>query len=466
MRAISPEAPAPSVDATSNEAATSGTPPVNPELVRAPEVPGAKRVGSNVLEILVFRGLSTPLALSLVVLQGRFLEPSGRGRFVLAVLTVSIFSRLLSQLGVAVANHMGQKEWDTPPELRPLVQRALGIAVALGLAGTAGVVAIGELTPSVGPRAAALAAAGLVPNVIWQTASGILLGLARIRPWNYVQLASPLLTVAGTVVLVVALGGDVDAALVAWTGAHVVTAVLALVLLRDVWLPLRMPSLLDGLSQGLVRLALAMGALQVIALVGYRVELFVLEAFDGVKAVGIYSIANQAAESMWLMAAAIATAITAPVVRDPERLAVELIRRSLVRSLLYTAGAGAVVAATAPFVIRYALGSAFSAARTPLWLLLPGAVAYAPVQILVVYLSVRRGRPRLSLLAGLAAMLVTVAAAVPLVSAFGASGAAGASAAGYAVGALVAWGMFRRLSAEPARGGSTAAVASGRLGRE
>jgi Na+-driven multidrug efflux pump len=73
------------------------------------------------------------------------------------------------------------------------------------------------------------------------------------------------------------------------------------------------------------------------------------------------------------------------------------------------------------------------------------------VQILVVYLSVRRGRPRLSLVAGLVAMLVTVAAAVPLVSSFGASGAAGASAIGYACGALVAWIMFRRLSAVASR---------------
>jgi O-antigen/teichoic acid export membrane protein len=451
MSEITPEAPASAVDATSNEAATSATPPVNPELVRAREVPAARRVGSNVFEILAFRGLSTPLALALVVLQGRFLEPTGRGRFVLAVLTVSIFSRLLSQLGVAVANHMGQKRWDTPPELRPLAQRALGIAVGLGLAGTAAIVAIGEATPSVGAGAAALAAAGLVPNVIWQTSSGILLGLGRIRPWNYVQLASPLLTVAGTLLLVVALGGQVHAALVAWTGAHVLTATLALWLMRDVWLPLRVPSLVDGVSQTLVRLALAMGALQVISLIGYRAELFVLEAIEGVKAVGIYSVANQAAESMWLMAAAIATAITAPVVRDHEHDAVALVRRSLVKSILYTAAAGAVVAITAPFVIRYALGDAFKEARTPLLLLLPGAIAYAPVQIIVVYLSVRRGRPRLSLLAGVVAMVVTVGASVPLISSFGASGAAGASAIGYACGALVAFELFRRMTSR--RGG-------------
>jgi O-antigen/teichoic acid export membrane protein len=288
--------------------------------------------------------------------------------------------------------------------------------------------------------------------VLWQTASGILLGLARIRSWNYVQLASPLLTVLGTVLLVVVLGGQVHAALAAWTAAHVVTAVLALTLMRDVWLPIRVPPLADRVSQTLVELALAMGALQVISLIGYRAELFVLEAVKGVTAVGIYSIANQAAESMWLMAAAIATAITAPVVRASEAEAVALVRRSLLKSLLYTAGAGAVVAASAPFVIRYALGRAFDGARTPLLLLLPGAVAYAPVQILVVYLSVRRGRPRLALAAGLVAMAVTVAASVPLVLAFGASGAAGASAIGYACGALVAWSLFRRLARTPGEG--------------
>ena len=434
-------------DATSNEAAsTTATPPVNPEIPRAEEVPAARRSGSGTLEILLFRGLSTPLALVLVVLQGRFLAPEGRGTFVLAVLTVSIFSRLLSQLGVAVANRMGHEEWDEPQELHALTNRALGIAVTLGLVGAAAIVGIGAVTPSVGAGTAAIAALALVPNVIWQTASGILLGLGRIRPWNYVQLASPLLTVAGTLVLVVWLGGDVRAALVAWTVAHFLTAALALYLTRDVWRPFRFASLVDEPSQTLVRLALTMGALQVIALIGYRAELFVLEAIDGVDAVGIYSIANQAAESMWLIAAAIATAITAPVVHAPEGEAVALIRRSLRKGVLYTAAAGVVVAASGPFVIRFALGDDFRDATKPLLLLLPGAVAYAPVQILVVYLSVRRGRPQLSLLAGVVAALVTVALAVPFVSAWGAAGAAAASATGYACGTVVAWIMFRRLA--------------------
>jgi O-antigen/teichoic acid export membrane protein len=446
---IHPIGPAtPALDATSNEAAAStATPPVNAELVRAPEVPAARKTGNNVVEILLVRGLSTPLALLLVVLQGRFLAPEGRGTFVLAVLTVSIFSRLLSQLGVAVANRMGHEEWDEPHELRALTNRALAIAVLLGVAGGAAIVGIGAVTPSVGARTAAIAAAALVPNVIWQTASGVLLGLGRIRAWNYVQVVSPLLTVIGTLVGVVVLDGDVRAALLAWTTAHVITAALALYLTRDVWRPFRLVPLLDGTGQTLLRLALTMGALQVISLIGYRAELFVLEAVDGVGAVGVYSVANQAAESLWLIAAAIATAITAPVLRSSEEEAITLVRRSLRKSLLYTAGAAVVIAAGAPFVIRYGLGEEFAQAWKPLLLLLPGAVAYAPVQVLVVYLSVRRGRPRLALLAGVVAMVVTLAAAVPLVSAYGASGAAVASAIGYACGAVVAFVLFTRLAA-------------------
>jgi hypothetical protein len=67
----------------------------------------------------------------LVVIQSRFLEPEGRGRFVLVVLTVSILARLFGQLGVAVTTYADGAE------LRPLVQRALLLTLALDAAGIA-----------------------------------------------------------------------------------------------------------------------------------------------------------------------------------------------------------------------------------------------------------------------------------------------------------------------------------------
>jgi O-antigen/teichoic acid export membrane protein len=425
--------PAPAMDAA---------PPVVPNLPRPREIPGARQVGRNTIETLLFRGLSTPIALLLVVIQSRFLAPEGRGTFVLVVLSVTILSRLLGQLGIAVTNRMRERD----VELRSLVHRAFALAVLLGAAGGALIVAWGAATAGVGAQLALIAASALVPNVVWQTVSGVLLGLARVRLWNYVQLLSPLLTLVGMLVLVVALDGGVRAAVTAWAVAHVLTALVALLATRDLWHPPNVPAILDEHARTLARLALVMGAVQVVNLISYRVELFVLERVDGLDDVGIYSIAMQAAEALWLIPAAVATAVTAPAVHETERPAVRLVRKAALRGLAYSAAAAAVVGATGPFLIPLLFGDDFSDAALPLALLLPGVVLYGPVSILVVYLSVRRGRPRLSLVVSVVAMAITIAAAVALIPPYGSPGAAVASSIGYVAGAALAWFFFARLA--------------------
>ena len=421
--------------------AVDGTPPVSPNLVRPNEIPGARHVGRNTLETLLFRGLSTPVALLLVVIQSRFLAPEGRGTFVLVVLSVTILSRLLGQLGTAVVNRMREPGAD----VRSLTHRAFALAVVLGVLGGALIVGWGSVTPDIGVDLALIGAAALVPNVLWQTVSGVLLGLARVRLWNYVQALSPLLTLVGMLVLVVGLDGGVRAALLAWTAAHILTAAFALATTRGIWHPANLPPL-DEHARTLARLALVMGAVQVVNLISYRVELFILERIEGLADVGVYSIAMQAAEALWLIPAAIATAVTAPAVHESEAGARRLIARAGLRGLLYTAAAGVVVGLAAPFLIPLLFGEDFADAAAPLALLLPGVVVYGPVMVLVVYLSVRRGRPRLSLAVSVLAMIVTTAAAVALIPHYGAEGAALASTFGYAAGAGVAWLLFARLS--------------------
>ena len=416
--------------------AIDGAPPVSPT-----EVPGERAVGRNTLETLLFRGLSTPIALLLVVIQSRFLAPSGRGTFILVVLSVTILSRLLGQLGLAVTARMRARDAD----LRPLVHRAFGLALVLGLAGAALVAAAAPLL-NVRGDLALIAAVALVPNVLWQTASGVLLGLARVRVWNLIQALSPILTLVGMLVLVVALDGGVRAAVVAWTAAHVLTAAFALFVTRDVWLPAGRPPLFDEHGRVMLRLALAMGAVQVVNLIGYRVELFILEFYDGVAEVGIYSIAMQAAEALWLIPAAIATAITGPVVHDDEAGATKLVTRSALKSILFTGAVAVVVGVAAPFLIPLLFGEDFDGAARPLALLLPGVVLFAPVTVLVVYLSVRHGRPHLSLAVSVVAAVVTAALAFLLIPEYEVEGAAIASAAGYAVGAALAWVLFRRVA--------------------
>ena len=415
-------------------------PPVTPNLLRSEEIPGARKVGRNTLETLLFRGVSTPVAFALVVIQSRFLDPAGRGRFVLVVLTVTILARLLGQFGVAVTSLSREGE------LHPLVRRGLGWTVALGLAGVALVVATGAVVDSFGLRLAAIAAPALVPNIVNACLSGVLLGSARIRLWNYIQVLPPLLTLAGMLVVVVGLDGGVDAAVAVWTAAYFATMAFALIAARDVWLPPRSAPLFDRAGRAIMRLGLGMGLVQIVNLIGYRVELFVLDRFEGLSAVGIYSIGMQAAEAIWLIPAAIASAVTAPVVHDTPEGAAHLIRSACLKGLLYTTGVAVAVGAAAPFVIPPLFGDDFDGAARPLAFLLPGIVLYAPVTILVVYISIRCARPRLSLLVSIVGLVVTTAMSFVLIPPYGVSGAALASAIGYAAGGVSAWMIFERLA--------------------
>ena len=102
---------------------------------------------------------------------------------------------------------------------------------------------------------------------------------------------------------------------------------------------------------------------------------------------------------------------------DDERDAERLVRRSALKGLLLTGAVAAGGGVAAPFLIPLLFGEDFDAAARPLALLLPGIVAYAPVTILVVYLSVRHGRPNLSLAVSLLAMVVTTVGALLLIGA-------------------------------------------------
>jgi O-antigen/teichoic acid export membrane protein len=128
---------------------------------------------------------------------------------------------------------------------------------------------------------------------------------------------------------------------------------------------------------------------------------------------------------------------------------VAIIGRTAARALAYSAVVGIAMGIFVPYLFGPLLGSDFEGASTPLRLLLPGIVLYAPVTTLVVYLSVRRGRPGLSLTVSAVGLVATLVAALVLIPKYGASGAAAASAIGYAAGASLAWGLFTRLARMP-----------------
>ena len=156
--------------------------------------PASGLVGRNTIETLLFRGLSTPIALAP---RGRPepLPRAGGSRDVRA-------RRPLGDDPLAPARAARAGGHDAHADTRRRTCGRSSTAPSRSRS-SSGLRAPGSWC-SPAPRrtqsarsSRVIAAAALVPNVLWQTLSGVLLGLARVRTWNYVQALSPLLTLVG-----------------------------------------------------------------------------------------------------------------------------------------------------------------------------------------------------------------------------------------------------------------------------
>jgi O-antigen/teichoic acid export membrane protein len=441
------------------------TPP-NAEPHTVNRLPGVEEVKRNTIEALIFRALSTPLAAGLTILQARVLGADGVGTYALAVLTVLLFSRLLSDLGNAATREIG----DSEDRIGPVTALALRLSLVFAPLGIVAAVVLMRFPELVGAKGnvslglAILAAVALAPTAIRQTMSGILVGLSRVRLWSYLQIAPQILAFIGFF-LFVGVDGQftlplvdedvtlriqlfelgVEGAILAWTLGHTITALIALIATRRLWLPHLTTRLPRGTASRLIRLALAMGAVNVIVYVNYRIEFLFLER-EGTSDVGNYRTATTVAETLWIITTAIATASWATVLHEREGRAAATVLRASLKGLLYV-GAGAIVLAlVAPSVLPRIYGEDFEPAVSAVQWLLPGILAYGPVSVLSIYVSVRHRRPHLALVGPALSIIVTIGLAFWLIPSRGIDGAAMASSAGYIVSAAAAWIMFARLA--------------------
>jgi O-antigen/teichoic acid export membrane protein len=406
----------------------------------------APRRSRQALETLIFRVAGLPLSFVTTVLTSRFLLPEGRGAYVIGVLSATLAAALFA-IGSAITHQIGRQRY----EVEAVVVRGLALSLVLG-AGSA--LVIGFTTTALSSdeyRIIGLCALGVPALLIEQTIGGALLALGRLRLWNILQLTVPALVFAGTVLLVAVLDYGIEGAVVAWLVAQWVSATVALVGGSNLWLPLQRRNVsLEGVWS-MLSLGVKTGLANIVALVNYRNQLFLLEALKGLAAVGIYSVAMSLAELLWILSSTLTTVSVAPAVRESEERAVAVVAEATRHTLLLTATFGLMLGLAGIVAVPVIFGAPFEPSVVPLLLLIPGIVAYAPCSVISVYFAIRMGRMRNPLLvAGFSALVIGLLCLL-LIPAFGASGAALASTVGYALGASLLMVMFVRTTGVPAR---------------
>ncbi len=195
------------------------------------------------------------------------------------------------------------------------------------------------------------------------------------------------------------------------------------------------------------RYGLSVQAGSVAQAIGYRFDVFLVNIFLAEAFLGLYSMAFRFAEVLWLLPAAISTALLPRVSTGDERAAqratAQTSRVVFATSLLGSVG----VFVLAGPLLRLLYGEKFLGSVAPLRILLLGIVVFSVQKVLANYF-IGQGRAKWFLRATLFSMAVNVGLNLWLIPlpGWGIKGAALASTISYTLSTLILGGLFVRWS--------------------
>ena len=407
--------------------------------------PGLGFLGHVNLVFLTFVA-NAVLTFGVAVLVARALGPEGRGIYALFLLSASITQAVLSLgLGVSAVYYLGKRTYSLSRIVANSQQVTLASAVVSGLLVLLAWPIVGDALLDRGAPYWVFAFA--VPLFLsYALLTTILQGASRFLAMNAVIVAQPLVLLA-LLAAGVALGDvDTTAALLFWCGATLAGVLLALVLLGR--RSLRLQELLrpdwPSLRQQ-VRFGVQGQIGNLMQLLNYRLDQFIVLLFVSTAGVGIYAVSVTLSQSIWFVSNAVAAVLLPRLMAadeaDAARTTPLVCRNTLLVSALAALGLGAV----SPWLVEGLFGGDFRGSLTPLLWLLPGTVALGGSKILTSYIF-SQGRPMINSVITAIALAVTLGADFALIPPLGVAGAAIASSLAYGVHFALSLVAYRRLS--------------------
>jgi len=382
------------------------------------------------------------------VLLARGLGPAGRGTFELAR-ALAVLLGLFAGLGIGRAVVFFSRRSELAPAgLLGAVLVSLASGAVLGGVLAATLFALGDRSPL---RPVEIVLASLSLPLVTFAAQGhaALRGLGEERWFRRLVAARDLLFVA-TLVPALLLESNVAAALAAWLAASVLAAaVTAVVLVRACGRP-RWPR---GMTWRLAGVGVP-STLAVLLAAGHaRLDVVLLQSFDGAEPVGQYAVALGLAEMVTFGGVAVGLTlfprIAAAAAENPRGGAAQT--ASAMRVVVGASLLGIVaLALIGPRLIELVFGSEFDRAGNPLRALLPGVVGMTLLHVVRSDLY-GRGRPWLVAGASGAGVGLNLALNVVLIPRYGATGAAVANSITYTFAAAMLVGVFCLSNGVPLR---------------
>lgn len=399
--------------------------------------------------MLLTNVLAAAAALAATVLTARAFGPTGRGEFTLATQFVTLAVALGSlSLSAATAYHAAQAKWPRQVAFGSSVLLGLGLGlVVVALCGA--VILVTGATFNGLPKGDLLLALLALPSALAiANLQSVYQGLRNFRVYNRItvaQAALPLILIG----LVIAVGGGVRAAI----GATVAAAAL---LCSAVVAYVQRSSQIDWrldvrYSRALASYGLRAHPANVLAYLGYRLDVFLVDGYKGAAAVGLYGVGVVIAESLWMPSQALSTTLFPTIAAEPTEAARRSLTPLVARSTLWlTAVLAAIVVVAAGAVVDVLYSSRFSASAGAVRALAPGIVLFSAARVLGNDIAAR-GRPLVNSVIAAVSVAFNIGLNVVLIPRYGIKGAAWASTGSYSLVFLAMAVVYRKVTGVPLR---------------
>jgi O-antigen/teichoic acid export membrane protein len=383
------------------------------------------------------------------IIAARVLGPTGRGVLALVMLWISLFA-----LAVPLSSGYGL----VYEIRRSRVSLSQALSSAIGLAALFGGAAVGLAVLAARgcwfgaldgvPLGYVLVGAIALPAMIFNRLSSLALtGCGRVRQASVISAAGSLFSLALLSAFLLVLRLDVWGAILAASLSSCSGTVITVVWLRS---HLRRDSVLrPALWASSIRFGSKLHVGTLAQWLNYSLDRFLLNAFLGPGAVGVYAVAATLGERLWMLPGAVGASLFCRTGGDLTNDA-DVTARACRNTFWLMCGACAAVAILAPVLIPVVFGHDFAAASWVLLLLLPGVLMLTLGKVIAPYVC-NRGRPAAATCISVGALGLTVALNLLLIPLLGIAGAAVASSISYSANGIAFAVVFLRMSELPPR---------------
>lgn len=408
---------------------------------------GLKELGKNTSLTLGRQLLTALLGLLTVILVARLLGPEGNGIYQMVILLPTMivtFSNL--GIGPATVFYVARKDYSIETVIKGNLILGLIISTLACLIALIVVLVLGDnIFPDI-PRILLLIIIIVIPvSLIQSYMITIFQGLQDFKVFNIVSIIPQVVILIIVVISLWVLGCGVELAILAYMVGNFVALLMCIYYLS------KYISFKSNFNISYIKDIINYGwrahLSNILAFLNYRIDVFLVNGYLNPVAVGLYSIAVQIAERLWILSQAVSTVLLPRIseLKDEEETRKQITPLFCRWVLITTSVCSVFLAIIAPYFIPLLFGKSFVSATVTFQIMLPGIILLSHARIIANDIAAR-GRPEINMYLSFIAIIVNITGNIILIPIMRINGAALSTTISYFLNAYLTVIFYSRLS--------------------